>query len=921
MKSNIGHLEGAAGLASVIKATLAIENHYIPPNMHFRKPNKNINFDKWKLKVLGQGLNWPNNDRMRRISINSFGYGGSNAHVVLEAYHGPVAKSTTKALSNGHSLTQPFSNGFESLARPFIVPITSHSENAGKKLESKLWKYADDHPDCNMVDLAHSLSYRRSKHALRTFLLAKDVDSLKEQLETPHNRASWISKRPTSHRIGFVMTGQGAKWPTMGRQLIERSRCFRKSMERCNAILQWLPDKPTWSVVDELCKPRGSSHLNESEYSQPLCTAIQLGLIVLLKQWKIHPTACCGHSSGEIAASYAAGILTFETALIYAYYRGLYTSKNRPEALPISGSMLAVGMSESEAEYLVKDFDGRLVVAAINSPTNCTISGDESAILQLKSELDKQKVFARQLVVPQAYHSHHMVPFSKTYEDAIRNCAETKATSKATSQMFSSVTARPADPRKMGPAYWAQNLVSPVRFSDALTGVLLDSDDYKNVDILIEIGPHAALKGPSRQVMSSVKCEIPYLGTLNRSQDDFDAILSTVGNLYALGVPVDFDLVNENVSPERLRDLPSYAWDHSIYWAETRYTKEYLRRSKRHPLLGFPLPGWTDSSQRWRGFLRTTELPWLKDHKIQGVTIFPAAGYLSMAVESALYAFEDCEVSAIDLQNVKIKSALQLPNGESGREVITELSKTQEDSRQGSSFSFVISSFDDEAKCIEHCSGNIIVKSDGRRDPTLSLSDTLDQVAPLDRTISKTIFYKSLHQVGLQHGESFQLIERNVESGPGSTSTEFRFEDISEDPVKSLIHPSWLDAALHPLFAALEALIDKPIEEAFVPTSIRSVQITRACIVHFRRKCLLNEHSMHVFAKAKEASLRTVHGSIHIKSLDQSSAFVQMNDIELTVLGNASTRPTRSLFSRLRWLPAFDASGFKHDIGIEDASV
>lgn len=258
----------------------------------------------------------------------------------------------------------------------------------------------------------------------------------------------------------------------MGRELIQKSPLFKQTLQRCDNILSQLPDAPEWSVVDELLKSQATSRLAETQFSQPLCTALQLAICTLLAQWGIEPAAVVGHSSGEIGAAYAAGILSFENAMITAYYRGLYMS-NSPDDR-ITGAMMAVGLTEEQARAEIKPYTGRIVVAAINSPSSITLSGDKDAILELEKELKERKVFARQLHVSQAFHSHHMFPLATGYLQALEKYTKF-TTLPAKCRMFSSVTGKPAQPSLMGPQYWVENMVGTVRFSDALGGILFDN--------------------------------------------------------------------------------------------------------------------------------------------------------------------------------------------------------------------------------------------------------------------------------------------------------------------------------------------------------------------------------------------------------------------------------------------------------------
>lgn len=260
-------------------------------------------------------------------------------------------------------------------------------------------------------------------------------------------------------------------------------------------------------------------------------------------------------------------------------------------------------LSESEIRTELASFDGRLNIAAVNSPSSVTVSGDADAITQLESKLSDHGIFARQLRVKQAFHSHHMLPLAPPYKAALEACKHFK-TRNGTCRMFSSVTSQAADFRRMGAPYWAENMVQPVRFADALTGILLDEDENQLVDVLVEIGPHPALKGPGRQVLSFLTMNLPYVATLQRGQPAYESLLETAGSLFALGFKVDLKVVNQDEHlannqvrhashAKRLYDMPSYSWNHKSYWGATRLTRQQQHRKFRHTLLGSILPGST----------------------------------------------------------------------------------------------------------------------------------------------------------------------------------------------------------------------------------------------------------------------------------------------------------------------------------------
>jgi len=299
---------------------LSVDNGKILPNMHFNTPSPKIDFEGLKIRVPTELMDWKSENGVRRASVNSFGYGGSNAHVILENYRPKLRAFHQKKLLAPTQAEK----------RSFLVPLTSHNEDAGKLLVAKIGDYVRQNPYVKGADLSHSMSSKRSMHRYRSFAIGSDSESILKDLTEPKPIAKWTKALEEKPKIGFVFTGQGAQWHAMGRQLIEQSQLFRKTLERCDAILQRLPDSPDWSCVGELLKSAEDSRLSQSRFSQPLCAALQLGIVDLLTAWGIEASAVVGHSSGEIVAAYAAGSISFENSIICAYYRGLYMSKGWP---------------------------------------------------------------------------------------------------------------------------------------------------------------------------------------------------------------------------------------------------------------------------------------------------------------------------------------------------------------------------------------------------------------------------------------------------------------------------------------------------------------------------------------------------------------------------------------------------------------
>ena len=382
----------------------------------------------------------------------------------------------------------------------------------------------------------------------------------------------------------------------------------------------------TWE--DELCR-ESSSNINLAAYSQPICTAVQVALIELLNHWGVKPTAVVGHSSGEIAAAFCIGAITREAAWKISYHRGRLAG-----LLTADAGMLAVGLGESEVQpFLEQITHGKIIVACINSPANVTISGDAKGIDQIKALLDDQGIFARKLKVENAYHSHHMDVIAATYLESIKDI-EPSLSDDIHVKMFSSVSGSVVEAAELLPTYWVDNMVSPVRFSHAVNSLLDFSPKKKSrvktdklyVDVLVELGPHAALQGPLKQILEakdSKKAAVSYISVLYRGKDAVESALDAMGRLFVRGLPLDIPRINDQsgdqVKSVPLVDLPPYSWNKSSrYWFESHLSKEFrFRKHARHDLLGALVPGSKEVEPQWRNFIRTTEVPWIVDHRVQ----------------------------------------------------------------------------------------------------------------------------------------------------------------------------------------------------------------------------------------------------------------------------------------------------------------
>jgi len=390
VKPNLGHAEGASGVNSIIKAVLALEHKVIPPNVHFTTPNPKIPFMAANLRVPVEPVPWPKS-HCERISVNSFGIGGANGHVILDSMEefglNGQARANGHAATNGHAVSNGQLNNVAT--NKHLLLFSANNSSSLQRSLTEYQHYIQMHPS-RLPDLAYTLSSRRSHLPYRAFCVTDGSES---------PEFSQLTKSKKTPELTFIFTGQGAQWAQMAKELIEDYPSFYEDIEAMDDALSRLPEPACWSIKDELLKNDSTSRLSKAEFSQPLCIAVQVALVNLIRSWGISPAAVVGHSSGEIAAAYAANAITADEAIIIAYYRGQVTKNGTRK-----GGMAAVGMGrETVMPYLV---DG-VVIACENSPNSVTLSGDEDILGKVLEHIkhDSADIFVRRLKVEMAYHS------------------------------------------------------------------------------------------------------------------------------------------------------------------------------------------------------------------------------------------------------------------------------------------------------------------------------------------------------------------------------------------------------------------------------------------------------------------------------------------------------------------------------------
>lgn len=640
VKTNIGHSEAASGLSALIKGVLTVESGIIPPTRGVENPSRAIHWKDWRVVVPTEPSPFPNLP-LKRVSINSFGYGGTNAHVIVESADSLLVHKQSYKSRSTSSRRDKTARGAVNRNRPHLLLFSAHDKHA---LQRNFQAHDAVSKEYNLIDLAYTLGNRRSLFSSRGFTVASHASHRKDGLGS-----LTVAERNSKPVIGFVFTGQGAQWARMGAELMTYYPSFLSTIRQLDDVLDELADAPDWTLEDTLLLSSDISPVNEAEYAQPLTTAIQVALVELLRAWGVNPSVTVGHSSGEIAASYAAGHISASEAIIYAYYRGLVVKNVKG-----NGAMLAVGLGAGAVEPYLEKTHGKVVVACHNSPSGVTLSGDAEEIEMLQKELSEKSIFARVVKTGgKAYHSQQMAPAAEKYEALIRNAKKTALpldiplnnNARMVSSVSNSVLEEDA---VIDEVYFSRNLKQPVLFTQALQ-TLLNEPRFSGVDTLIEIGPHSAMSGPIRQIKLELGLsQLDYLPSLLRGEDAASQLLKLAGELFLRNYPLDLETITSVEQTTEtgkvvlkhgnfIVDLPPYQWGRKPYWAEARHSAEHRHpKNPRHDLLGSLVPGASLSEPSWRNFLRIRDVPWLVDHSLGGEAVFPAAGYFSSKLERFL---------------------------------------------------------------------------------------------------------------------------------------------------------------------------------------------------------------------------------------------------------------------------------------------
>eukprot|EP00058_Branchiostoma_floridae_P012892 XP_002598380.1 hypothetical protein BRAFLDRAFT_96863 [Branchiostoma floridae] len=782
VKSNFGHAEGAAGVAGIIKLALMISKGQIPRVVHFSSPNPDIHFDALNIKVPSTLLQWEGKGS-RLAGCSSFGFGGANAHLILER---PPTPDLHPAIENsGKVNANHFTRGTERETK--TIMLLSGNTKAALKEQVEHW----------ISFLSDTTAFNEDRFLQSLYTAANRGEKLKTAVEGK------VPEGAERGKMAFVFSGMGTQWWGMGRRLALEEPVFSDVMQRFEDVLKTLG--ADWSIADMLTKETNPDKINRTDIAQPCICAVQMGLVELMRQYDVIPDAIVGHSVGEVAAAYAAGLLSFEDAVRVIYYRGKELCKTSGH-----GKMLAVLHPMKEVEELVEKDENRNIinVAATNSPNQIVLSGDDNAIDSFHNKLKSRGIKCVLLKVNNAFHSYQQEQVKDSILKKLSILSASSRTTEAQIPMISTVTNQWLSSDVTNTAhYWWTNIRQQVRFMQSAEVLLRDG-----YSTFVEIGAHPALGPALKDIQSTSNSRttkqniIPTLvrpRDISSPADDRENILVATGALHVAGYPVNFSPAFEE-KHRRVRDIPTYPWQRVLCNAGTETSSSrYLFPQTSHPLLGQAqetTEGTSSQKSRvWCSNLSEESVPWLQHHILDGNVVVPAAAYMETALAATSEIFADQNV--LFLKNLQFKRFMFAPTSEAVIKSTLQHKTTKEKH-------FSLYSKDASGAWVLHATAEV---HKGDLTQPVGSTNVLSNVAErCFKTISSEEIYEAAEEAGFHLGSSFHCVTSCTasDSYEEAVVTAEAPEEISREFGRYIYHPAFMDTFLH-TFACLSLLNDK----------------------------------------------------------------------------------------------------------------
>lgn len=780
VKTNIGHLESAAGIAGLIKTALSLQHRQIPPNLHFKIPNPYIPFDKLPIEVPQTLMEWPSYGGTDLAGVSAFSFGGTNAHVVLQA-----APQRKKQLSQ--------------VERPLhLLVLSAKSEPALKAIATKFKAYLQASPNQDLGDICYTASIGRSHYDYRLAVLGNSTTELSKTLgkfETGQISAGMATGQVTKNtapKVAILFTGQGSQYVGMGRELYETQPTFRHAVEKCAEILKDELDQPLLELL--YSEEKTISLIDQTTYTQPVLFSLEYALYQLWQSWGVRPTAVMGHSVGEYVAACVAGVFSLEDGLRLIAARGRLMQQ-----LPAGGTMVSLMATVDQVKVAIGDLDG-VAIAAINGPKSIVISGSEVAVQSVIDKLLTQGIKSKALQVSHGFHSPLMAPILAEFEILARQVNYTTPRIK----FISNVTGQAETTEITTPEYWCNHILAPVNFAAGMKAL-----QEQGCEVFLECGPKPVLLGMGCQCLAD---DIGiWLPSLKPQQSNWQQMLMSLGELYVKGIKVDWHGLDRDYPQRNKVSLPSYPFQKQSYWLKTsthnnQSTSHSLFSNRLHPLIQKKFQSPLSQDLFFESSFSVKELPFLADHLVYAHIIAPAACYLSLllAAASLIEKYQGCQ-----LTDIIFPQALALSEDKSI--TVQTILTPQKDKKDKVDFQIISFDPDQTQKLANrtqtdyalHASGSLNFGQDG-----LTNWISREQIQKrCNRQVEGSAIYQHLGpKMHIQWKDAFRWIQQ-VWVGNSEILGQLKQPDVIQDAKDYELHPTLIDACFQLIAEAVRSTV------------------------------------------------------------------------------------------------------------------
>jgi len=771
IKSNVGHLEPVSGLAGILKTVMALNHGLVPATLHQKSPSPNIAFDELNLRVINR--NWRPSEQHGSMlaGVNSFGFGGTNAHAILRS------EATTERLVH-----------FRASAPPSLL-ITAHSSEGVAALASAFdaqWP-RDERAVPEFVGAAAHLRDALPHRALIRGGTAEEIRLNVREFGEKGSAPSALTGQALGNElpVAFLFSGNGSQWAGMGRRAWQGNVHFQEALKEIDAQFR---EVQSWSIVEQLFAENLADRLRHATYSQPLLLALQVATVCALEQGGLTASAVMGHSVGEVSAAWAAGALSLEQAIEVVTARSRHQESTRG-----TGSMAALMLSEREARRFLKMANAQEVdIAAINSWRSVTVSGPTPEIDRLLAAADKARVSARRLDLDYPFHSALVdpvrAPLLRELEDLEPHASRRK--------LVSSVTGEAIDGQSLGAEHWWRNVRDPVQFDSALARLL--NDGYR---VFVEVGPRPVLTSYVRDVLREKSHRGIVVEAMSDADGPQDSIEQAVARVLLAGGKIDLQRVFG--PPAAAVPLPLYPWQHTPFKMRATIEGSMQLSDVAHPLLG-QRPRF--DSAEWFSVVDPVLFSWLQDHKVGGVAVFPATAYVEAVLAAASEILGDV---ALELRDFDIVRPI-IFDGRTSHETMVRFSA------ENGLAEFYSRLRGGQADWSLNARGIV------RRSPITAKLATRPEAGPV--TVKKPRIYARAQELGFAYGPAFQRMRQVSYPHPKRAVAPL---DPPSFPIEGpyVTDLTAFDSAFHTLFATEEAgVADQPMTR-MVPIRLGCVRL------------------------------------------------------------------------------------------------